>query len=92
MSDISAKFSSGHFQRGSQIQIGYVKIGDFRPIFRYISEMVQPRTQLLVCTIANDIERPLTTKNHPIFYSLYRLLYLHSGCSNTTEVWWDLYC
>jgi len=28
-------------QRGRQIQVGQVGIGNFRPIFRYISETVQ---------------------------------------------------
>jgi len=38
---ISAKCQWNHPQRGRQIQVGYVKIGDFRPLFRYISETVQ---------------------------------------------------
>jgi len=42
MPKISAKFRRGHPQRGRQIE-GYVQIGDFWPIFRYISKTVQYR-------------------------------------------------
>ena len=34
--------------KGRQIEVGYVMIGDFRPISRYISKMVQDRDILLL--------------------------------------------
>jgi len=39
----SAKLQRGHPQLGPQTEVGYVKIGDFRPISRYITEAVQDR-------------------------------------------------
>ena len=41
--EISTKFQRGHLQQGRQIEMGYDQIGDFRPIFRYISKTVQDR-------------------------------------------------
>ena len=38
---ISAKFDRGHPLQGRQIQVGRVKIGDFRQIAGYISKTVQ---------------------------------------------------
>jgi len=43
MPKISAKFQRVHSQRERQIGVGYVQIGDFRPVSRYISETVQDR-------------------------------------------------
>jgi len=40
---ISAKFDRGHPLRGRQMQVGWVKIGDFRPIAGYISKTVNDR-------------------------------------------------
>jgi len=40
---ISTKFQRGHPQQKRHIEMGYVQIGDFRPISRYISEIVQNR-------------------------------------------------
>ena len=40
---ISAKFNRGHPLRGRSIQVGWVKIGDFRQIAGYISKTVQNR-------------------------------------------------
>jgi len=40
---ISAKFQWSHRQRGRQMQVGYAKIGDVRPISRYIPETLQDR-------------------------------------------------
>ena len=40
---ISAKFDQGHPLRGRQMQVGWVKIGDFRQIAGYISKMVKDR-------------------------------------------------
>jgi len=40
---ISAKFDRGHPLRGRQMQVGWVKIGDFRQITGYISKTVQDR-------------------------------------------------
>ena len=38
---ISAKFDRGHPLRGHKMQVGWVKIGDFRQITGYISKMVK---------------------------------------------------
>jgi len=38
---ISAKFDRGHPLRGRKMQMGWVKIGDFRQIADYISKTVQ---------------------------------------------------
>ena len=43
MPKISAKFDWGHPLRGHQMQVGWVKIGDFLQITGYISKMVQDR-------------------------------------------------
>ena len=40
---ISAKFDRGHPLRERQMQVGWVKIGDFRQITGYISKTVQDR-------------------------------------------------
>jgi len=40
---ISAKFARGHPLRGHQMQVGWVKIGDFRQITGYVSKTVQYR-------------------------------------------------
>jgi len=37
------KFDRGHPLRGRQMQVGWVKIGDFRQIAGYISKTVQDR-------------------------------------------------
>jgi len=61
------------------MQVWCVKIGDFRQITGYISKTVQDRRivsikieQEVVCALSNDdiaddLECPLTTPNHPIF-------------------------
>jgi len=43
MPKISAKFDRGHTLRGRQMQVGWVKIGDFRQIAGYISKTVKDR-------------------------------------------------
>ena len=43
MPKISAKFHRDHPLRGRQIQVGWVKIGDFRQITSYISKTVKDR-------------------------------------------------
>jgi len=40
---ISAKFDRGHPLKGRRMQVGWVKISDFRQIIGYISKMVQNR-------------------------------------------------
>ena len=40
---ISAKFDWGHPLRGRRMQVGWVKIGDFRQITGYISKTVKDR-------------------------------------------------
>jgi len=43
MPKISAKFDRSHPLRGRQMQVGWVKIGDFRQITSYISKTVKDR-------------------------------------------------
>ena len=45
---ISAKFDRGHRLRGRQMQVGWVKIGDFRQITGYISKTVQDRCMVSI--------------------------------------------
>ena len=84
MPKISAKFDRGHPLRGHQMQMGWVKMGDFPQITGYISKTVQDRhmvsikvEQEVVCVlqnggIADDLECPLTASNYPIFCILHR--------------------
>jgi len=46
MPKILAKFQRHHPQRGRQIELGWVHIGLFPPISRYISETVQDRDKV----------------------------------------------
>ena len=69
---------------GHQMQVGWVKIGDFPQITGYISKTVQDRRmvsfkveQEVVCALSNgdiadDLECPLTVPNYPIFCILHR--------------------
>ena len=57
---ISAKFDRGHRLRGRQMQVGWVKIVDFRQITGYISKTVQDRRMVsinveyeVVCALSN---------------------------------------
>ena len=43
MPKISAKFDQGHHLRGRQMQVGWVKIGEFRQVAGYISKTVKDR-------------------------------------------------
>ena len=81
MPKISAKFDRGHALRGRQMQVGWVKIGDFRQITGCISKTVQHRhmvsikvEQEAVCTLSNgDIADDLDCPpNRPIFCILHR--------------------
>ena len=45
---ISAKFVRGHPVRGHQMQVGWVKIGDFQEITGYISKTVQDRRMVSI--------------------------------------------
>ena len=45
---ISAKFDRGHPLRGRQMQVGWVKIGDFRQITGYISKTVKDRRMVSI--------------------------------------------
>jgi len=83
MPKISAKFDRGHPLRGRQMQVGCVKIGDFRQITGYMSKTVKDRHIVSIKVewevvyalsnggIAHDLECPLNTPNHPIFCILY---------------------
>jgi len=44
----SAKFDRGHPVRGRQMQVCWVKIGDFRQITGYISKTVQDRRMVSI--------------------------------------------
>jgi len=84
MPKISPKFDRGHPLRGRQMQVGWVKIGNFQQITGYISKTVQYRQMVsikveyeVVCALSNgdiadDLECPLTAPNHPIFCILHR--------------------
>ena len=48
MPKISAKFDLGHLLRGRQMQVGWVKIVDFRQIAGYISKTVQDRRMVSI--------------------------------------------
>jgi len=48
MTKISAKFDRDHPLRGRQMQVGWVKIGDFRQIAGYISKAVQDRRMVSI--------------------------------------------
>jgi len=73
------------------MQVGWVKIGDFRQITGYISKTVKDRHIVsikvedeVVCTLSNgdiavDLGCPLTTPNHPIFCILRRHSLLRNG-------------
>ena len=66
------------------MQMGWVKIGDFRQITSYISKTAQNRRMVSIEVeyevvrslsngdIADDFECPLTAPNHPIFCILHR--------------------
>ena len=68
---ISAKFDSCHPLQRRHMQVGWVKIGDFRQITGYIAKTVQDRRmvsikveQAVVCALSNgdivdDLEYPL---------------------------------
>ena len=45
---ISAKFDRDHHLRGPQMQVGLVRIGDFRQITGYISKTVQDRRMVSI--------------------------------------------
>jgi len=60
MPKISAKFHWGHTLGGSQMQVGWVKIGDFQQITGYISKTVPDRRmvsmkvkQEVICALSN---------------------------------------
>jgi len=73
------------------MQVGWVKIGYFRQITRYISKTVKDRHIVsikveyeVVCTLSNgdiavDLECPLATPNHPIFCISHRYSQLRNG-------------
>jgi len=48
MPKISAKFDRGHPIRRRRMQVGWVKIGDFRQITGYISKTVQDRRMVSI--------------------------------------------
>ena len=77
MPKISAKFDGSHPPQGRQMQVGWVKIGDFRQITGYISKTVEDRhivsikvEKKVVCALSNggishDLECPLNTQTTP---------------------------
>ena len=84
MPKISAKFHRNHTLRGRQMQVGWVKIGDFRQITGYISKTAQDRRMVsikveyeVVCALSNgdiadDLEWPISAPNYPNLYILRR--------------------
>jgi len=66
MPKISAKFDRGHPIRGREMQVGCVKIGDFRQITGYISKTVQDRRM-----VSNFL-----LKSNRKSYALYRMVTL----------------
>jgi len=48
MPKISATFDRGHPLRERQMQVGWVKIGDFRQVAGYISKTVQDRRMVSI--------------------------------------------
>jgi len=85
MPKISAKFDRGHPLLERRMQVGWVKIGDFRLITGYVSKTVQDRHIVSIKValsngdIADDLECPLTAPNHPIFYISHRHSQLRNG-------------
>ena len=81
---IFAKFDRGHPLRGHQMQVGWVKIGDFPQITGCISKTVQDRRMVsikveyeVVCALSNGdiadyLECTLIAPNYPIFCILHR--------------------
>ena len=74
------------------MQVGCIKIYDFRQISGYISKTGKDRhivsiikvEEEVVCALSNgdiavDLECPLTTPNHPIFCILHRRSQLRNG-------------
>ena len=53
MPKISAKFDRGHPLRGRQMQVGWVKIGDFLQIAGYISKTVKDRRMVSISRIGS---------------------------------------
>ena len=47
---VHPKIRRGHPERGRWMRVGWVRIGDFRPISRRISETVRDTTRLLLIT------------------------------------------
>ena len=78
------KIDRGHPLRGHQMQVGWVKIGDFPQITGYISKIVQDKRMVSIKVeqevvyalsngdISDDLVCPLTAPNYPIFCSLHR--------------------
>jgi len=64
MPKISAKFNQDHPLRGRQMQVGWVKIGDFWQIAGYISKTVQ------------DGRMVFLLKSNRKSYALYRMVAL----------------
>ena len=62
---ISAKFERGHPLRGRRMQVGWVKIGDFRQITGYISKTVKDRHIVFIKVEWWHCRWPWVPPNHP---------------------------
>jgi len=94
------KFDWGHPLRGRQMQVGWVKIGDFRQISGYISKTVQDRRMVsikveyeVVCALSNgdiadDLEWPLSAPNYPNLYILHRFSFFVMSVGRNFKIWY----
>jgi len=69
MPKISAKFDPDHPLLGRQMQVGWVKIGDFRQITGYISKRYK-------------IDARFLSKSNKKLYALYRMVTLRMTSSD----------
>ena len=85
------KIPPGSPPAGHQMQVGWVKIGDYRQIAGYMLKTVQDRRIVSIKVeqeviralsnggIAHDLDCPLNTPNHPIFCILHSHSQLRNG-------------
>ena len=84
-------------QRGRQIKVGFFeqylvisqkrcKLGTY--FLRKVNRKLELISALSNGAIFNDLEWPLTTPNHPIFYILRRLSYFRNGWRQALQIWW----
>ena len=90
MPKISAKIDRNHPLRGRQMQVGWVKIGDFRQVAsrkRYkIDAWFLLKSNRKSYALYRMVTLPMTLSalsapNYPNLYILHRFSYLRNGCS-----------